>query len=536
VKLIDLIRDEAGPDSYGLLVTASLSGVANALILYLVNQTAQDPNGAQLHHFLGICLAIGLYVLCARRTFRRMHEVVESALYKIKVRIVDKVNRAELAKLEQVGTSEIYDRLAENVAAISDSAGFLANLLQSLCILVFGTLYVASVSATGFALLLAINFAGIGLFAGNNIEITGKLLRVAAARVAFLERLTDLLKGAKEIRFSRRRAAELADDLHGSSYVLKARAIDVNLQFDNNVVLAQCVQFLCLLAVVFVVPMYGPTDASTTTALVAGFLFMWGPLGGSVGGMPALMRSNAALANIEALEQRLSAPGDGDTDEAPLPSGPIATIEAREVCFVYPGAGDGKPFRVGPVNLKIHAGEVIFIVGGNGSGKSTFLKVLTGLYPATSGALLVNGVPLRPNQRAGYRELFSTIFGDFHLFSRLYGLLDVEEAEVARLLRQMRIEGKTGFAGGGFTRKELSTGQRKRLAMVVTMLEERPIVVFDEWAADQDPEFRKYFYEEIVPAFKQRGVTVIAVTHDDRYFHHADRVMTMEYGEIRSIA
>jgi putative ATP-binding cassette transporter len=161
--------------------------------------------------------------------------------------------------------------------------------------------------------------------------------------------------------------------------------------------------------------------------------------------------------------------------------------------------------------------------------------VLTGLYQPTAGSLRVDGILVQPDNAAALREMISTIYSDFHLFSKLYGLLDVDEAAVHQLLAQMHLTGKTSFSDQQFTRRNLSTGQRKRLAMIVVLLEDRPIYVFDEWAADQDPEFRKYFYEELLPSLKQRGKAVIAVSHDDRYFRCADRVVTMEYGKIRSI-
>ncbi len=531
MTLLDLIREEAGPRSREVILAASLAGVANTLILSFVNDAAH-ANGARPLQFAGIVLALVLYVVCARRTYRVIHTVIESALYKIKARIVAKINRAELRRLEDMGISEIYDRMSENVAVVSESAGFIANLLQSFCIVLFAALYLASLSSAAVALLLVINVIGLGLFASNNIVIMAALDRIAATRIEFLDRLTDLLRGMKEIRFSRRREADIEGDLLASADRLRLASIDADVRFADNWILAESFQFLSLLAIVSVLPMYADVSGDALTALVAGFLFLWGPLGGSVSDVPALMRANNALANIEALEHKLAGP---DADVAPLAVGPFASLEARDLCFEYVGADDGEQFRIGPINLEIRAGEVVFIVGGNGSGKSTFLKVLTGLYPASTGRLLLNGAAVHPSQRADYRALFSTIFTDFHLFGRLYGLLDVSEADVHPLLRRMRIDDKTSYAPGQFTRRDLSTGQRKRLAMVVTLLEDRPICVLDEWAADQDPQFRKYFYEELVPSFKQRGVTVIAVTHDDRYFHCADRVVTMEYGQVRSV-
>jgi putative pyoverdin transport system ATP-binding/permease protein len=198
--------------------------------------------------------------------------------------------------------------------------------------------------------------------------------------------------------------------------------------------------------------------------------------------------------------------------------------------FTYTNA-DGTPgYRVGPLTAGITAGEILFIQGGNGSGKSTFLRLLTGLYYPQSGDLLVDGKPLQLAQYQRYRSMFSVIFTDFHLFDRLYGLGEVDEGQVEDLLAQMELSDKTSLESGRFTRLNLSTGQRKRLALISALLENKQVIVFDEWAADQDPGFRRYFYEVVLRDLKKQGKTIIAATHDDRFFGVADRVWKMEYG------
>jgi putative ATP-binding cassette transporter len=187
---------------------------------------------------------------------------------------------------------------------------------------------------------------------------------------------------------------------------------------------------------------------------------------------------------------------------------------------------------VGPLDLEAHAGEILFIVGGNGSGKSTLLKTLTGLYHPHSGAITLDDTLIGQENATWYRSHFAAVFSEYHLFERLYGLYDMEPERVRELLVTMQISDKTSFEGARFTTLDLSQGQRKRLALLVAILENRPILVLDEWAADQDPSFRRYFYEELLPQLKREGRTVIAVTHDDKYFNVADRVVKMEYGEI----
>ena len=537
MTLTDLVRSEARDESRTLLVAASLAGAANALIMALVNSAA-SAQGDKTRQFIMIGLAVVLYVVCVRKTFHRTTEIIEAALQKIKLRVIDKIEQAELQQLEGIGTSVIYDRLTENISVISESAGTIANVLQSLCIVLFASFYILSISLPGFVLLVLLNVVGIMMWSTKNAEIGGQLDAEAKERVTFLDQLTDLLKGFKESRFSRKRSRDIRVDVAQTAEDLRTATVKANNLFNDNLILAQCVLFAMLIGVVFVLPQHVSIETSSLTTLVGGVLFFWGPLGGVVSGIPMYMRSNAALANIQSLEEKID-----ETARNHVPAGrtedpwtgSFSTIEVRDVSFAYPPDVGGQTFHIGPLNLSITQGEVVFIVGANGSGKSTFMKVLTGLYPATGGEVCIDGKTLCPENVAAYREMFAAIFSDFHLFSRLYGLLDVDEKSVLDLLKQMQIADKTSFAKGGFTKRDLSTGQRKRLAMIVALLEDRPICLFDEWAADQDPEFRSYFYDELIPSLKRRGKTVIAVSHDDRYFHCADRVVTLEYGKVRSI-
>ncbi|MDQ3281408.1 MAG: ATP-binding cassette domain-containing protein, partial [Acidobacteriota bacterium] len=189
----------------------------------------------------------------------------------------------------------------------------------------------------------------------------------------------------------------------------------------------------------------------------------------------------------------------------------------------------------GPISLSFQRGELLFIVGGNGSGKSTLLKLLTSLYYPHSGELRLDGAALHRETYADYRSLFSPIFGDYYLFEVLYGLRPVDEMRVRTLLRRLEIADKTTVANDRFSTTDLSTGQRKRIALLINYLEDRPIQVFDEWAADQDPQFRRFFYEVLLAELKAAGKTVIAATHDDRYFHVADRVLRMENGHVEEM-
>jgi putative ATP-binding cassette transporter len=191
-------------------------------------------------------------------------------------------------------------------------------------------------------------------------------------------------------------------------------------------------------------------------------------------------------------------------------------------------------FKIGPIDFNLKSGELVFITGGNGSGKSTFLRVLSGLYPPDSGEVLLDGQPINNTTRDHYRGLMSAIFFDYHLFQRLYGV-EADPTEVDRLLAKFRLTDKTSLTNGEFRTLDLSGGQRRRLALIVSMLEKRPIMILDEWTAEQDPEFRRKFYDELLPEMLQAGATLVVITHDDRYLdelHLPSRRIRFDEGRI----
>jgi putative pyoverdin transport system ATP-binding/permease protein len=205
-------------------------------------------------------------------------------------------------------------------------------------------------------------------------------------------------------------------------------------------------------------------------------------------------------------------------------------IEVDGLCFHYPSTGGRRGFAVGPISAGFGRGELVFVIGHNGSGKSTFLKMLTGLYAAEEGSIRVDQQPITPSDLADYRALFGTIFTDHTLFERVYGMAPEDEARAAALLEEMNIAGKTAIRDGRVTERDLSTGQKKRLAMALTLLHDRPIMVFDEWAADQDPGFREYYYHRLLPALRDAGKLVVIVSHDDQHFGLADRTIHFKDG------
>jgi putative ATP-binding cassette transporter len=189
-------------------------------------------------------------------------------------------------------------------------------------------------------------------------------------------------------------------------------------------------------------------------------------------------------------------------------------------------------FDLGPISYSFEAGKTYFIRGANGSGKTTFIRVLLGLYIPSSGTISINGKIVTQPTNEAYRDLFAVVFSDFYLFKKLYGISQLKLIDANTLVQMFRLEDKVSIRDDQFDTINLSTGQRKRLALMEALLEDKPFVVLDEWAADQDPEFRRYFYQVLVPYIKQLGKTVIAISHDDKYYDCADEVITIDNGKL----
>jgi putative ATP-binding cassette transporter len=250
---------------------------------------------------------------------------------------------------------------------------------------------------------------------------------------------------------------------------------------------------------------------------------------------PTLGRANVALKNVEELGLSLAAHKEAGVVEDVAPKREWERLEFRGITHAYHREDEKESFTLGPIDLTLFPGELVFLTGGNGSGKTTLAKLLSGLYTPETGEVRLDGELITDENRESFRQYFSMVFSDFHLFESLLGLENPELDERAReYLLRLQLERKVQIKDGKFSTTDLSQGQRKRLALLTAYLENRPIYIFDEWAADQDPLFKQIFYYEILPDLKSQGKTLVVISHDDRYYGVADRVIKLEYGKIDS--
>jgi putative ATP-binding cassette transporter len=252
--------------------------------------------------------------------------------------------------------------------------------------------------------------------------------------------------------------------------------------------------------------------------------------------IPGLRQAEMALQRIQRVEGELRVVEPASPAEDPFATRSSLLLELHGVCHSYSSPSVDERFNLGPIDLMVRQGEIVFIVGGNGSGKTTLAMLLLGLYAPEAGSLRLNGVVVTDANIEQYRRHFSAVFSDFHLFEDL--LLDDNNSMTDQAMHYVGLFGMSGkveVKDGRFSTIDLSTGQRKRLALVSSYLEDRPIYLFDEWACDQDPEFKRIFYAKLLPDLKARGKTVLAITHDDSYFSFADRIVKLEDGMCRGL-
>ena len=533
---LDLVKRESEGVRQKIIVTTAVSGFANAAILAIINQAAKTAteDTLNLRYLLMFIVAMALYIICLRFSSREMNKIMIGLVHRMRLRVTDKVQNSELSVLEAVGKGAILNAVSQEATIVADSGGVIIGALQATITVIFAAVYIAYLSLPAFVLTAICAAAGVALVLKNRAQSSRWIQSTKTKEIDLLTHVTHAIDGFKETKLNQRRREDLRRELHRTSADINDLRVRTEEVLSDDIILAQSAFYVLIAVVVFVLPRLIDTYTQVIIEITTAILFIIGPLRLMVGQVPYFSKCNEATAAILRLEEALDKGHELARNGAERPSVVLPrafrTIALNDVRYAYRSDGN-ELFALGPVSFTINAGEIVFLIGGNGSGKSTLLKVIAGLYPPDAGSIEVDGVPVAATDLQSYRELFSAIFSDFHLFERVYGLLGTDEQAVSQLLQEMQLARKVRFVDDRFTTLDLSTGQRKRLALIVSILDHKPVFIFDELAADQDPDFRRFLYEALLPRLKADGSTVIAATHDDRYFHVADTIIKMEYGK-----
>jgi putative pyoverdin transport system ATP-binding/permease protein len=534
MSFLQLVRREMHGSLPKLLLMSSLGGISTAAILGAINAGLQS--GPTLWASTLFIIALFLFIKTQYYVTITTTAEIEAIIHKIRVRLMDQIRRSELLSIEGIGRASIVAAITSDTAILTQASNMLSFTVQGAVLIFFVAIYVAYLSLAAIITTIVIVSVAAAIFHMKNRQLVVEKQRAAEWERRLFDRLTDFLDGFKEVRLNAGRSAALYDDAVDVSRTAANIKIKSQAETFKMIVTSQISMYVLLGAVVFIAPQFseslgGAALTKTTTAL----MFIVGACFGLVQSIPILLSANAAADRIEQLERAMRATVSSvEPREIPALKR-FRKIEMRKIMFRYVDRFSETAFQIGPIDFELDPGELVFITGGNGSGKSTFLRVLSGLYPPDSGEIILDGRLINDLTRDEYRSLIAGIFFDYHLFKRLYGVPEPNRGEVERLLTQFRLADKTGLADGEFRTLDLSGGQRRRLALIVSLLEKRPILLLDEWTAEQDPEFRRKFYDELLPDLMKAGTTVVVITHDDRYLDELDlpaRRIRMDEGRI----
>ena len=465
----------------------------------------------------------------------------QGTILELSLTLCAKIVRAPLRILERRGSAQILATLTDDVSSVTWAVQCLPQLAMNGAVLIGCGLYLAWLSWPLFLGAAGVTLLGALVSSLLHDRAFRVIYAARDARARLFEHFRSLTAGLKELMMHRGRRDALVHQK------IRAAADDYrrsNLAATTHYVLAdawtQALYHGLIGLLLFAFPLIARPSQEALIGYVFAMIYMMGPMTGIIGSVPPIARGQVALGKIEELGVSLGSPGSDDTRALvdPDPADGDLVIDMKQVVFTYDGADPATAaFSLGPLDFRLRPCELVFVVGGNGSGKSTFLKVLTGLYPPQHGELWLGGTRVSDRTREWYREHFSVVFADCFLFDTLLGL-DTPglDATARHYLQLLQLDHQVTVRGREFSTTALSQGQRKRLALLTAYLEDRPVYVFDEWAADQDPQYKDVFYSKLLPDLRQRGKAVVVITHDDRYFHLGDRIIKLEDGKLQPVS
>jgi putative ATP-binding cassette transporter len=518
-------------------LTGMISGVINIALLALMNNAlnrTQATSGAAILTFALLCILLPLFRFISE--YLLIH-LSAGAVFELRMQLSRSILAAPLRLLEELGTHRLLATLTDDMPMISNALSSSPLICMHLAIVAGSLVYLGWLSPVG--LLWVLIFITVGVFIYQALMMKAlRYFRLTREGLDVLfKNFRALTEGTKELKLHRhRRESFLTNELEATAASIRRHNITGNIIYAADRSWGQVLVFVLMGLLLFLGPDFIEIDRTILTGFVLTLLFLTTPLEVILNILPALSRATVAVEKVEALGLSLTA---ATTEVETLLDAeqkmPMVRLDLDGLIHSYYREREEESFALGPIDLTFKAGDLVFLVGGNGSGKTTLLKLITGLYVPQGGEIRLNGQVINDQTRDFYRQHFSVVFSDFFLFETLLGLETKELDEQARrFLEQLQLDHKVQVKDGVLSTTELSQGQRKRLALLTAFLEDRALYVFDEWAADQDPHFKEIFYLQLLPELKARGKTVIITSHDDHYYHVADRIIKLDYGKIDS--
>jgi putative pyoverdin transport system ATP-binding/permease protein len=515
------------------IVTGLVSGACSAQLIVLTNTVISANSTENLVWYFAGLAAIALLTGIISQFL--LIDLAQSAVYKLRIRLSREILAAPLRQLEELGANRLLASLTEDVQAISNSVFVIPFICIDVAVVIGCLAYLGGLS--GIVFLAVLVFVGLAIaFIQVLINKIYKLLTLARLESDTLyKHFRSITEGIKELKLhSSRREEFFTGELEVSAGKLKQIRTKAFQTSAIATVGGELIFFILLGMLLFGLPQVVPVTKPVLGAYILTLTYLVKPLQSILERLPNLFSASVAVQKVKLMGLELARQAEVNSSFNSSKAGEKNSWQKLHLNHItHSYRGEDNHFTLGELNLTFTAGELVFIIGGNGSGKSTLAKIITGLYIPELGTIEIDGIVITDQNREWYRQHFSVIFADFYLFDRLLGIDNIDlDLQAQKYLTALELGAKVQVSDGKFSTTSLSQGQRKRLALLTAYLEDRPIYLFDEWASDQDPLFRDIFYRQLLPDLKSRGKTVLVISHDDRYFEVADRVIKLDYGKI----
>jgi len=519
-----------------IMLIGMFSGLMSFLFLTLVNHLvglliAGKYTAFSQYYGSLFLIAIAFLIFSRKMLSSLMIKLSQQIFWNLRKEIINIVLSADPDVMKEQ-KSRIQSALVYDVNTLTQASLNLIQFTTSAVVMTACLTYMSIKSVALFAVTLLIAFAGVALYLYNTKNNNKRFLITRELEVKFIYYFNSILSGFKEIKMDVRKGQDIYSDKIGpiaqKAYQNNVRAYTV---FLNNQMVGQVLFYSLVASILIFFSVNLNIDINTTVGFIFILLYLLGSIETIMALLPSLIQASVSAKRIKQLKEELIT-NTSSQSISTIDKYEFRVLSVCELFFKYTSDKIADTFSIGPVSLEINKQDIIFIYGGNGSGKTTFIHALLGLNNPDSGLFKLNHKILSSTREEAYKSLFAVVFNDFFLFDELYGNKTFNRKHAEEYLILFELAYKVTITENGFSFTDLSTGQRKRLALIAALLEEKPIIVLDEWAADQDPYFRKKFYEEIIFTLKRKKFTIIAITHDDAYYRVADKLYKMEEGQL----